>query len=353
MGAHSRSVCGSHRSRFWVHVGVAGAIVLAGCSTSGSLRSGEPDDGVPTVVAAAETEPVKRFGDAADDPAILVAGNGGVWIAGTDKQFGLRVYDLDGQQLHALDTGRLNNVDAVPVGQSQFLLAASNRTTLTIDLYRADIASNAVQLVGAIALEFEEPYGLCMTAADGNTNVFVGDKTGRVQHWSIDASYHGKQITEFAFASQTEGCVADIDTSTLYVGEEERGIWAVDIASGEMELIDEIGAGRLTADVEGLDIYDNDGRKLLIASSQGDNSFVIYDLTDDNPLLRFRIADHPGKRLDGVSETDGIAVTSIALPGFERGVLVVQDGQNTRPWARQNFKVVDWHEIDNLLQNLP
>ena len=38
---------------------------------------------------------------------------------------GLRVYDLDGKELHALETGRLNNVDAVPAGGNTFLLAAS------------------------------------------------------------------------------------------------------------------------------------------------------------------------------------------------------------------------------------
>lgn len=362
MAARTRSVCASHRSRNALRTGVPACLVaslLVGCSTSGSPAGSGPEDGVPVVVAAAETDPVRRFGDAADDPVILVtADRRQTWIAGTDKKFGLRIYDLDGTELHALGTGRVNNVDAVPTGTDTFLLAASNRTTNSIDLYSAALSNNDVRLVGAVPLEFEEPYGLCMSAADPGVEVsgfqvFVGDKTGRVQQWSVTSDYQGALIAEFRFDSQTEGCVFDAASGTLFVGEEERGIWAIELATGNRKLVDSTGADRLTADVEGLDIYDDGLRRLLIASSQGDNSFVIYDLATLEPLLRFRIAPDADNRLDGVSETDGIAVTSVALPGFERGILVVQDGHNTLPRRRQNFKIVDWREIDGLLQKLP
>ena len=326
--------------------------LLAACSFPGSPR--EPGPGLPTVVPAAETEPVRSAGDAADDPVILVpADRGRAWIAGTDKRFGLRVYDLDGKELHALGTGRLNNVDAVATTGNTFLLAASNRTTITIDLYVADIDANDVRLAATIPLDFAEPYGLCMSPADDSFAVFVGDKTGRVQHWSVSSDYEASLAAEFRFDSQTEGCVYDAENSTLFVGEEERGIWAVDIAADTRKLVDGVGAGRLTADVEGLDIYDDGLRRLLIASSQGDHSFVIYDLASLEPLLSFRIMPNEDSGIDAVSETDGIAVTSIPLPGYDRGILVVQDGHNTRPRRRQNFKIVDWRKIDGLLENLP
>ena len=351
MVAPTRWDCASPRYKRRLRAGlsllVAGA--LASCSASGPLDNNGPGETLPVVAPAAETEPVKRFGDAADDPAILVAMNRVAWIAGTDKKFGLRIYDLEGKELHALATGRLNNVDAVAIGDSEFLLAASNRTTISIDVYRADIASNSVELLNAIALDYEEPYGLCMTAGEDGIEVFVGDKTGRVEQWSIDSGYAGTRVAEFAFDSQTEGCVFDADRRVLFVGEEERGIWAVDMQSGTKTLLDEIDAGRLTADVEGLDIYRDDERSLLLASSQGDNSFVVYDLDSYRPLLRFRVGDNVQARLDGVSETDGIAATNRALPGFDQGVLVVQDGRNTAPRARQNFKIIDWRDIDALL----
>ena len=336
---------------------VGGLFLAAGLLTACSSWPGtsrEPGSGLPTVVPDVETEPVRSAGDAADDPAILVPEDRSrTWIVGTDKKFGLRVYDLDGNELHALETGRLNNVDAVTTTGNTFLLAASNRTTITIDLYVADIDANEVRLAGSIPLDFAEPYGLCMSPTESGAVVFVGDKTGRVQQWSISPGHRGSLAAEFRFGSQTEGCVYDAKTGTLFVGEEERGIWAVDIAANARKLVDGVGAGRLTADVEGLDIYDDGLQRLLIASSQGDHSFVVYDLDSLEPLLSFRIAPNEGSRIDAVSETDGIAVTSIALPGYERGVLVVQDGHNTQPRRRQNFKVVDWRKIEGLLENLP
>ena len=39
-------------------------------------------------------------------------------------------------------------------------------------------------------------------------------------------------------------------------------------------------------------------------------------------------------------------------PGFEAGVLVVQDGYNRLPEARQNFKLVPWSSVARAL-NLP
>ena len=50
-----------------------------------------------------------------------------------------------------------------------------------------------------------------------------------------------------------------------------------------------------------------------------------------------------------VTHTDGLDVSSAALPGFPRGVLVVQDDGNPDPEVDQNFKVVDWREIEKVL----
>ena len=347
MDVRSQLACASRRSSLRILAGFALVGYLTACA-SGPSRDGS--ETVPAVYASAETEPVRRRGDAADDPAILVSASGNtVWIAGTDKQFGLRIYDLGGTELHALATGRLNNVDATPLGDDRFLLAASNRTTISIDLYVADLTKNTIELAESLPLSFEEPYGLCMAPDQDGFRVFVGDKTGQVDIWRVDRSMAGERLKTLTFDSQTEGCVFDITSDTLFVGEEVRGIWAVNMTTGERRLLDEIGAGRLTADVEGLDIYADADRRLLLASSQGDNTFVVYDLVAGQPLLKFRIDPSLETSLDGVSETDGVAITTASVPGYEQGILVVQDGRNTRPRARQNFKIVDWREIDLLL----
>lgn len=320
------------------------ACLAAACQGPRPVQTG------PAVEPVIETEPVHRIGDAADDPAILVGGDSDpVWIVGTDKQFGLRVYNLQGDELHALQTGRLNNVDSLPLTDGGFVVAASNRTTPAIDLYRAHPASNEISLAARLPLDYRQPYGLCMARIAGDVRVYVGDKKGNVQEWTIAADDSGKLTASYRFDSQTEGCVVDTETGTLYVGEEVVGIWAVDLDDGSKHLVDRVGDGRLTADVEGLDIYREPEASYLIASSQGDNSYVIYRLPDVLPVVRFHIHDNRQLGIDGTSDTDGIAVTSKPLPGFPKGVLVVQDGYNVTLFRNQNFKVVDWQDVAALI----
>lgn len=305
---------------------------------------------LPYVTAALETEPVGRTGDAADDPVILATSEDTVWIVGTDKQFGLLVYDLTGDELHALETGRLNNVDAVALDDGTFLLAASNRTTPAIDLYLARPDLDQIELVNRIPLDLVDPYGLCMAVIDSRATVFVGDKTGVVQRWVIDDDRAGTIQKTYNFNSQTEGCVVDTNAVKLYVGEEVKGIWAVDLESETQQLLASVDDGSLVADVEGLDIYDNGTERLLIASSQGDSSYVVYDLSTGEVLLKFRIDRNRARGIDGVSDTDGIAISSRSLPGYPNGVLVVQDGYNVAFFRNQNFKLIDWLEIESLLE---
>lgn len=351
MVSPTRSVFVSHRSK---RTGLlAGTLavsvtVLAGCQVNEQRLLAAPDDAgrpIPLVVPAVETAPVASSEDAADDAVILVADGGSTaWIAAADKKFGLRVYDLDGKEVDTFGTGRLNNVDAVTLGRNRFLLAASNRTNPAIELFRAEITGNSLQVTpaGAIPLTLDDPYGLCMADAGGRISVFVSDKDGRVEEWAIGSDLGGKFLRAFEFGSQTEGCVVDPAGNRLFVGEETVGIWSVDLVSGDMQIVDRVGAGRLTADVEGLDIYDG---RYLLASSQGDNSFAVYALEDPRPIGRFRIGPNEARGIDGVSETDGIAVTAARLPQFPEGLLVAQDGLNVAPPENQNFKLVDWREI--------
>jgi 3-phytase len=49
--------------------------------------------------------------------------------------------------------------------------------------------------------------------------------------------------------------------------------------------------------------------------------------------------------VDDVSDTDGVEVTAVSLPGYPQGLLVVQDGYNRKPSANQNFKLVSWGDV--------
>lgn len=59
----------------------------------------------------------------------------------------------------------------------------------------------------------------------------------------------------------------------------------------------------------------------------------------------FTVTDGP--RADGVQHSDGAAATSVPLPGYPRGMLVLHDGENTPDGGRvsTNFKYVDWRAI--------
>jgi 3-phytase len=291
---------------------------------------------------------VEATGDAADDPAV-VAHDGTALVLGADKQAGLRVYKMEGDEQVFLASGKLNNVDALALGAGRFLAAASNRTTIAVDLFEVEVDPLKVKNTGTFALDFEDPYGLCMGQVRGAPHVFVGDTTGQVEAWRPGEDMAWERVLSLQFDSQTEGCVYDAVSGLLYVGEEEAGIWSVDLDNGEKTLVHAVDGETLVADVEGLDIYYGEDRRYLVASSQGDDSFVVYSLPGNERLLKFRIAaDHEGG-IDGASETDGLSVNPEPLPGYPAGVLVVQDGYNVAPGENQNFKIVDWQKVQALI----
>lgn len=313
----------------------------------------------PALVARAETTPVRRHGDAADDPAIFVDARDPAdsLILGTDKRAGLAVYGLDGTQRQFLPLGRLNNVDllsAVEIGGERLhLAAASNRSNDTISFFR--IADGQVSHLQNLPTGLREVYGLCMyRGADGAAYVFINAKSGRYEQYRIDGEggrLRGELVRRFALPSQPEGCAADPVTRRLYLGEEGGGIWQAGAEpDGAAPALRIPLSARLVADVEGMDVYRDSERAYLVVSSQGSDSFVVYGLWGDYPLLAdFRVRADLQSGIDGVSETDGLALTAAALPGYPQGLLVLQDGRNRMPDAPQNFKLVDWRDVAALL----
>jgi len=206
--------------------------------------------------------------------------------------------------------------------------------------------------------------GVCLhRAADGEIHAFATRGNGLVQQWRLaasdDGSVEGELVRELSFDSRVEGCVADDAAGTVLFSEESAGIWRVSAdpeAPEQRELVAEADdAGRLTPDVEGLAIAAYpDGRRFLIASSQGDDRFVAYRL-DRLPAIdyvgEFSIVGPGG---DDVTHTDGLEVTTHTLgPGaFEGGMLVVQDDDNEEAGGEelgQNFKVVPWALVEEHL----
>jgi 3-phytase len=159
-----------------------------------------------------------------------------------------------------------------------------------------------------------------------------------------------KMVRSFNIGSQPEGCVADDELGFLYVGEENKAIWKYNAspdANDDRVMIDDTSSQYIEADIEGLALYyANDGKGYLIASSQGNNTFLVYQRENDHKYLgSFEIVDGD---IDGVAETDGIEVCSFPLGAhFPHGVFIAQDGFNKDgdENLNQNFKLVPWETI--------
>jgi 3-phytase len=352
------------------HIGLTSAPAIAACLLLAACAGPAPRAPAPTVLASAETEPVPGYGDAADDPAIWVNRDdpAASLIIGTDKKRGLNVYRLDGSLHQSLPIGRMNNVDVREAfelgGRSRVLVAASDRDRNAIALWA--FTPDEPRLVdvadGVLVTSLDEIYGLCLFAdrARQRFYVVVNDKDGRFQQYELVAHPTGDRVgarlvREFRVAGQPEGCAVDDESGWLYVGEENAGFYRLKAAAdapADLVAVDRVGTGRLVADVEGIAIFrGTDGDGYLVISSQGDDAYAVYRRAPPNEYVgRFRIGDGP---IDGVSSTDGLEVTSAALPApYEMGLLVVQDGENTAPRAPQNFKLVPWSEVQRAL-NLP
>lgn len=181
---------------------------------------------------------------------------------------------------------------------------------------------------------------------------------------------------------QVEGMVIDAQKRVLWAAQEDVGIWRVPLKGprfGTPRLVERVrefgvpgefdpeteecvpgedpGAGgeRISADVEGLTIYERrTGGGYLLASSQGDDTFAVFARRGEGPYLgSFEVAD-ASDELDGAQVSDGAAVTSLALgPRFPKGLLVVHDGVNTpealdeegEPRENTNFKLVPWERV--------
>ena len=342
-------------------IAAGAAALLANGLTSGCSEEPPvaPRTDLPAVHAVVETEPVRGEGDAADDPAIWIHPDDASLslVLGTDKRRGLAVYDLSGQEVQFLPRGRINNVDlrqgvALESGPAT-LAVATNRTEGTMDIFTVS-AEGQVELALAQPLEIGDPYGICMHLdAAGAAYAYVNGTDGEYEVWRLGEAggLAPERIDRFSLPTKPEGCVVDDLTGIAYIGEEEHGIWKMPAGAGGFEdktLLDSVDSDRLTADVEGLDIYRTaEGGAILVASSQGDYTYAFYDLHDgDRYLGSVRIADSPVDEIDGAEETDGLAVSAVDLgPGFEQGVLVVQDGFNRRPEETQNFKLVPWSSV--------
>jgi len=348
---------------------VAGGSVPASAGPTWLHHLGKPGPNtIPAeleVPADFETEPVPPSGDA-DDMAIWVHPTDPAQsvVIGTEKLGGLETYDLSGHRLQAIDPdSKPNNVDlryGFPLGGTTVdLIAAAG---YGMRFYTIDPATRMLTNVTAPEVKPGIPVaGICMykSPASGKFYVVANTRDGRAQQWEV-VDQNGKvgivsvRGPWSVGTNESEGCVFDDERQVLFHSEEHDGIWRYgaepDAPTTERTLVDKPN-DRLVPDVEGLAlVVTGDGGGYLIASSQGDDSFVVYRRDPPHEFVtKFSVVDGP--EADGCSRTDGIDALAVNLgPAFPYGLFACHDHLNTAPGSvgGMNFKLIRLERILDL-----
>ncbi len=335
-----------------------------------SVAFAPPGQAVPVdtleVPSTVETVPTGVRGDTADDPAVwlnTVDPAGSLVITNEKKVGRLSVFDLAGGLVQRV-TGPKNffgNVDVrgdlVVAAHSGILVYRVTETSEGPRLVPAKEASGNVGTAGE---------GLCLYdpgvpgVADGLFAINIHRPNFRLRvHPLTDADADGlltiaKPVRDFYLASEAEGCEVDDASGTLFVSEEDVGIWRYDLTAPPGLVLTgtpfaTVG-DHLVPDVEGLALAGG----VLYASSQNvadprANWVARFDAATATYLGSLRVSDGTGS--DDCDQTDGIeAVEGYFNETFPEGLFVCQDGFNDPPgsFGTQNFKYAPLHLLDGI-----
>jgi 3-phytase len=319
------------------------------------------------VQAAVETEAVSADpeADAADDPAFWYNQTNPEQslIIGSDKTNGVDVFDLDGKKLNTYLVGRINNVDVRQGWMGTIdIVGGSNRDTVGMDFWQVDTQTRELEYLGNIHSNLEDVYGFCLYHDKETDELYalVNSKTGAVEQWELsleNGKISGELKRNLKLQTQVEGMVADDDLGVLYVGEEGRGVFKFDakvVGDTVGNYIPMTGEDNLNIkyDVEGVTIYHTSATEgYLIVSSQGNDSFAVFERSGQNKYIAsFSVVDGV---VDRVTETDGIHAAPYPIgEKYPKGIFICQDDANMEAGTKiaQNFKVVDWREIEQSLK---
>jgi 3-phytase len=366
------------RNTFYLLVfAVAGCADLEVSSSTAALTD------VPVFSPFATTPSLHNYEDQpltpdADDPAIWMPKHGAPLVIGDLKDAGLAVYDIAGNLVQALaptdpSCGRYNNVAILPkvklTSRKVDVAVVTDRGCDKLRFFAIDpgaangplfevTAPDVPRVFPEAELEEQESaYGLAVYKRNGELRAAVTRRSRNLvgllelratASGTLTYTKRAELVFPGAEDSQLEGLAYDADRKTLWASQEDVGLWAVslrreptgtvDVAEGD--LVDAVG-DHLVADVEGITVVDDD---YLLVSSQGDNTFHLYDLDDGEHEAAFQI--------EGVGETDGMDVVG--------DLLVTQNGMAPPPASTDpvdgyeydgstQFVYVDWEEIEDEL----
>jgi 5'/3'-nucleotidase SurE len=336
-----------------------------------------------------------------DDPAIWINPENPEQslVISTLKDGGLVTFDLNGEIIEEILPApfgeiRYNNVDLVynfELGNDMVDLAvASDRENDTLVIWTIDpetrqltnvTADNILETIFGVDDGEQTAYGLAAykSPVSGKSYAFVTQASNN-QFAQLELIDNGSGSVDANLIrtielptpsgdladSQSEAIVVDQELGFVYLAiEGEVGILkfqAEPDAGDDFEVVYNIEDDILVPDLEGLILYYGDnGEGYLIASSQGDSSYGLFDRSGSNEFLgQFIIAGNGD--IDQVNETDGFDLTNVALgSAYPNGLFVVHDGANDPQSVVENdeelennstnFKFVPWENVANAFPN--
>ena len=330
--------------------------------TNAQMRDSSRILSFETIPPELETDPVISSDDAADDVCIWYNpkdSNRSI-VVGTDKKWGLISYALNGSILSKSPFGKINNIDIYEdfsyQGGAYPLLFGSNRSEKTIDIYRL-FPDGKLQRLNQIKVpELREVYGITFYGGEQHRYVFLSDKKGRIQQWMF--GLRGdlpdlKLLRTLKVKSTVEGMVADEHYEKLYIAEENKGLWEVNVLPWKdkaFQLLIATDKDQLLADFEGITLMERpNGEGMIFISIQGNNAYGVVDRKSKKFLGGFRIGNN--NDIDAVDDTDGIDLATFSSRLFPQGVFIAQDGYNGA--ENQNYKFVDLGRILDYINQKP
>ncbi|HKX55652.1 MAG TPA: phytase [Xanthomonadales bacterium] len=353
------------------------AMLLAACGPAPETAVSEPqatadpaDEVAPETVSAvqlaasAETVPVQQ--GAVVSAALLLDRESPAdsRIVGAAGEGGIEVYALDGQRLYTDASRRVTLVDSHYnfdlAGQDTSLIVAIDAASSELLAYTLDAADNSLHLVSQAGLVTGiEVGGLCLYHSPLSDKFYafvLGE--GYAQQWELydkEGVVTGRRIRNLPVGFGAAQCAASDRDASLYYSQETVGVWRFNAepeSDAEPEPIDLAQPfGRFSGDVKGLALleYADEGGYLLVSDADA-GLFHAYALPELQHAATFTIADAgDGNGVDGVGESEGLAVTGLALSDdFPQGLLVVADEENAdkeNNGGRSNYKLLSWQAV--------
>ena len=280
-----------------------------------------------------------------------------IWVHPTDKSLStiiasdkgynrIFVYSLNGSLIQNLTVpGMPGNIDIrynfSLNGELVDIVGYNDRGSSTLRFYKVDKSTRLLSYIGSFSSGSN--YGFCLyrSPSSGEYYAFSSNSSSDIRQYLLsdnNGSIEGTLIRTLDNGSgNTEGMVCDDETGVLYAGNELAGIYKFNAEpiDNNRILVASVGVNGFSADVEGLTIYYmSDGNGHLIASSQGNDRFYVFDRKPPHSYIKYFT-------VDGVGATDGIDVCNLSLNStFSQGIFLCHDGTGS-PYVIKGVKFED------------